>query len=137
MPPVTPAPQRYLVNHTVPQQHNAEDNGLFARKKLEKGELILQLERPMLTALDIDILRRACEWCFAFTEPNSLSQQEGRKGEYLRIDTEQQQGLPEGKATTVQRKQEVKRTLVKLDRCGGCKVVWFCGKVGKVFGISS
>jgi hypothetical protein len=127
----SPSSQRYPVNHAVSRQHNAEDNGLFASKRLERGELILQLERPMLTALDINILGRACEWCFAFPEAASLDQwEENGAPRSSNGGCAGEQRLLEDKATIGQGKQEARQAPVKLRKCGGCSVVWFCRKVG-------
>ncbi|KAF2754334.1 SET domain-containing protein [Pseudovirgaria hyperparasitica] len=77
-------------------------NGLFAKKEVGGGELIVKLARPMIAALDYSRLEDTCANCYASKTASSIRNREyGKAGEQF----------------------------FKLSACTGCKVVKYCGKV--------
>lgn len=47
--------------------------GLFATRTISPGEPLLSLDRPLVTALDVERIPDTCAWCFAWTELPVLS----------------------------------------------------------------
>lgn len=47
--------------------------GLFATQHLEPGDVIIALDRPLITALDDSRIKDTCAWCFSWTELPVLS----------------------------------------------------------------
>ena len=41
----------------------SQGTGLFTSKRIEAGELVFKVERPLITVLDSARLRSCCEWC--------------------------------------------------------------------------
>ena len=77
-------------------------NGLFASKDIPAGDLILRVNRPLVTVSDSPHLNDTCSNCCIW--------------------------VPQGQAAAVGNGKEK----VTLKACTGCKIVRYCGKVGGV-----
>ena len=96
----TPPPD---TSHAHSRPAGAAGNGLFAAKAFVAGDLVLRVEREVLSVIDSPALTTVCEACFL----TSVDEWVGGGGD----------GEGEGR--------------VELMKCGGCGVVRFCGKVGE------
>ena len=56
------------ISHAYSSPACPAGTGLFAAKDFEAGELVLRLEREVVSVLDSGRLGVACEWCFLTEE---------------------------------------------------------------------
>lgn len=91
--------------HVQVQSAGAQSGlGIFATRSLDTTDALISIERPLIAALDAAIQDDTCYQCLR------------RSGD---VSPDAQLGF--------QSPQEVKP--VKLSRCAGCKMVWYCAKV--------
>lgn len=88
--------------------HDVCGSGIFATKSFSLGDTIVTVNAPMIVALDKDRLTDTCYQCFR------------QAGD---IPPEAHLGFPPDGS------EDKNVGEVKLNRCAGCKVVRYCGKV--------
>ncbi|KAI0018971.1 hypothetical protein F4780DRAFT_793779 [Xylariomycetidae sp. FL0641] len=77
--------------------------GLFARRDLQPGEVVVSLERPLVGELETERLLDTCGWCFQRGATDPLERQQAAA-----------MGLPNG--------------LLDIKGCTGCRRVGYCSK---------
>ena len=60
---IDPEPTLADEEATYVKDAGAAGNGLFAKRDIRPGELVMRVERPMGCVLDSPQLARVCEWC--------------------------------------------------------------------------
>jgi len=94
--------------------------GLFLTQRVDAGQLVLHIPNPLVAVPDDKHLGSCCSWCLKWDAPVE-KEREAREKEKEKEEEYPDPGIEiEG--------EDVGK--VELVRCSGCKVVWYCGKVG-------